>query len=258
MAEVTEPASLPATLRRVWGVEPTRGNRGPKASLTVDEIVDTAIALGREEGVAGVSLTRVANRLGVTTNALYRYIDSRDELHVLARERALGPPGPGSRSRRWQTRVSAWAHALRARYIDQPWLVDLQIRLPLTPHALAWFEALLEALAPGPFTLAEKVRISGLIDGFVRANAVAARDLAAADRPLREPDPAWTTVGELLASRGLHRVAEVFAAGLYQEPTDRRTVDDFTFGLHRIIAGVEALTTTGGTPQSRRRPAGGR
>ncbi|WP_433081277.1 TetR/AcrR family transcriptional regulator [Dactylosporangium sp. CA-052675] len=244
MAEITEFPSLPPALRRAWGVDTVRPNRGPRASLSIDAIVDTAVSLGNTEGVNGISLTRVATRLGVTTNALYRYISSREELDVLTRERALGPPPPSSRARRWQPQVSAWAYSLRSRYAEQPWLVDLRIRIPLTPNALGWFERLLEGLARSPFTAIEKVRIATLVDGFVRSSAAAARDLAEAGPPLREPDPALTALGRLLADRGLTQTAEILDAGLYQEPPDRRNDADFAFGLQRIIAGLEALAAS--------------
>lgn len=234
-------ARLPGGLRRAWGIADPAPNRGPKASLSIDAIVEAAIALGNAEGIGGLSITRVASRLGVTPNALYRYIGSRDELRLLARERALGPPGPDAGSRHWQDRTVAWAHALRARYAEHPWLVDLPIRLPLTPNALAWFDALLDALLPGPFDLTEKVRIAVLLDGYVRASAVAARDLAAGERPVGESQPGTEVIGGLLAERGLLLAAEVFGAGLFQEPPDRTNDADFQFGLDRIIAGIAAL-----------------
>lgn len=235
--------SLPSGLRRAWGIADPAPGRGPKASLSVDVIVGTAVTLGDAEGIGGVSLTKVAGRLGVTPNALYRYLDSRDELHLLAAERAIGTPGPVPESPRWQDRTVVWAHALRARYAEHPWLADLAIRLPLAPNALAWFEVLLDALRSAPLELADKVRTAVLLDGFVRASAVAARDLATGGAPLDEGHAAMPAMGELLARRGLTQVAEVLASGLYQEPPDRTNDADFRFGLDRIIAGIDALAS---------------
>ncbi|WP_086820473.1 TetR/AcrR family transcriptional regulator [Allokutzneria sp. NRRL B-24872] len=231
---------LPPGVRRAWGLPGRVPTRGPKASLTLDAVVEAAVALGDAEGIDSISLTQVASRLGVTTNALYRYIDSRDELHVLAREHALGPPTTGA-SASWQDGVEAWAVALRARYAAHPWMVDLRVRLPVTPHALAWLEALLAALEHGSFTTAETLRVAALVDSYVRACAIAARDLAALESPTPATASAVNTIAGLLAERGLDRVATAFGSGLYTEPADGTNDADFQYGLKRIVAGIEAL-----------------
>jgi AcrR family transcriptional regulator len=232
---------LPVLLRRAWGVPDPPGTRGPKPGLSLRRIVDTAVELGDAEGIEGISLTRVAGRLGVTPNALYRYLGSREELHVLARERALGVPGPRrSTSAAWDAAVVAWTTALRARYVEHPWLVDGPVRLPVTPHALTWFEALLEALAPAPFGMSEKLRIGALLDGFVRASVRAERDLGTREPPLPADAPVAAAVGELLPEYDLPLVAAVFAEGRYSEPADGSTAEDFRFGLACIVAGIAA------------------
>ncbi|TWF76788.1 TetR family transcriptional regulator [Pseudonocardia hierapolitana] len=234
-------AGLPEPLRRAWGVSRPAPTRGPKASLTLRRIVETAVELGDAEGVEAVSLTRVAGRLGVTPNALYRHLGSREELHVLAREHALGVPGPRRRTPvPWDAAVIAWATALRARYLEHPWLVDGPVRLPVTPNALTWFEALLEALEPAPFGTPEKLRVAALLDGFVRAGVRAERDLASREPPLPAGAPLVGAVAQLLPDYDLPLVAELFAQGRYQEPSDGSTAEDFRFGLACIVTGIAA------------------
>jgi AcrR family transcriptional regulator len=199
------------------------------------------VELGDAEGVEGISLTRVAGRLGVTPNALYRHLASREELHVLAREHALGVPGPRRRAPvPWDDAVLAWATALRARYLEHPWLVDGPVRLPVTPNALTWFEALLEALAPAPFRTPEKLRVATLLDGYVRANVRAERDLAALKPPLQPDGALGGALAALLPDYDLPLVAALFAEDLYQEPADQSTADDFRFGLTCILRGLSA------------------
>lgn len=242
---------VPTGLRRVWGIPNPVGTRGPKASLTLDSVLDVAVALGDAEGLDAISLTGVATRLGVTTNALYRYLDSRDELHALARERALGPAvRTGDPRDDWRAAVTDWAVALRARYRAHPWMADLRIRVPVTPNSLDWFEALLEALAPSSFGTVERVRIGVLLDGYVRASAVASRDLAEQDPPVSSGSPVLAAIEPMLAGRGLPLVAELFAAGIYQEPADATNEVDFRFGLDCIIRGLADVAAAAGTPAS--------
>jgi AcrR family transcriptional regulator len=245
---------LPPGLHRVWGVPAPPATRGPKAALTVDAIVATAVELGDAHGLAGVSLTGVARRLGVATNALYRHLDSKAELVVLARDRALGAPAPLPAAPGWAEGAAAWALALRARYAAHPWLADLPVRLPVTPHALAWLEALLAQLQRGPFDEREQLRVAALLDAHVRAGAAAARDLAALDPPLAAGSPLAGALGEAAAGRGLARVATALAAGRYREPADRRLDDEFGYGLDVLLAGIAARAGRGTVHGGARHP----
>ena len=74
---------LPPGLALAWGMVPDTPRRGPKPAHSVDRIVEEAIAVADEDGFAGLSMPRIARKLGFTANALYRYVRSRDELLVL-------------------------------------------------------------------------------------------------------------------------------------------------------------------------------
>jgi AcrR family transcriptional regulator len=183
-----------------------------------------------------MSLARIAQRLKFTPNALYRYVESRDELHVLARERALGFP-PELDGTSWRTNVTAWADALLARYAQHPWLLDLAVRLPIGPSTLSWLECLLEALEPLELDAATRLRIATLVDGYVRSCAVLMRDLAGGGDVL---DP---SVGVFLASRiadrGMARVSALMTSGAFA-PAGDSIDDDYRFGLGCILDGIAA------------------
>lgn len=231
---------LPPALRRAWGVPGVIGRRGRKASLTVERIVAEAVALADSEGIAGLSLIRVAERLGVTTNALYRYIDSRLELEVLLREYALADPPSGERSADWRADVRGWAYEVHGRYTRHPWLADLQTMVPLTPNALGWLEALLSALEPARLEATHTLRAASLVDGYVRERFATRRDLGFWNDVPDEPT-VFAAVAERLVSHALPRVSGMFAAEIYREPPDG--VDaDFAFGVERIIAGLDQLS----------------
>ena len=59
-----------------------------RRTLDTDQVVSSAAALADTEGLDAVTLTRVAERLGVRQPALYRHVDSYDGLI-----RALGLRG---------------------------------------------------------------------------------------------------------------------------------------------------------------------
>src|SRR5580704_15308627 len=70
---------LPPGLDLLWGRR-GGGTRGPKPGLSIDAIVETAVAIADAEGLDAVSMARVANELGFTTMSLYRHVTSKDEL----------------------------------------------------------------------------------------------------------------------------------------------------------------------------------
>src|SRR3712207_7563173 len=67
------------TIELLCGIR-ERGARGPKPGLTVDRIVTAAIEIADAEGLEGLSLRRVAERLSVGTMSLYRYVPGTAEL----------------------------------------------------------------------------------------------------------------------------------------------------------------------------------
>jgi AcrR family transcriptional regulator len=65
-----DPAAPGHLLWRTPG-EPTRG---PRRGLTLDEIAWAAVEVADRDGLAGLSMQRVAAEVGLTKMALYRYV----------------------------------------------------------------------------------------------------------------------------------------------------------------------------------------
>ena len=67
------------SLELLWRVRQP-SSRGPKPKLDLDQIVSVAIELADEEGLAPLSMRKVAERLGVGTMSLYTYVPGKAEL----------------------------------------------------------------------------------------------------------------------------------------------------------------------------------
>ena len=120
---------LPRAVALAWGVA-THPQRGPKRELSIERIVDAAIEIADAEGLTAVSMSRVAASLGFTTMSLYRYVTSKDDLILLMQERASDVVVPDSTAEQdwsWREGVTAWVLAIRARYREHPWLVDIPV-----------------------------------------------------------------------------------------------------------------------------------
>ena len=150
-------------------VEP--GRPGPKASLSVDAVVDAAIALADEARDGTVSLRAVAGRLGCTAMALYTYVaDRRQLLDLMYDQVHAGLPRPDGDD--WAARVGAWSTAILECYLRHPWVVEVSFaRSVLGPHEQRALELLLAALAPARLDAADTTPIVTALFGLARSTA---------------------------------------------------------------------------------------
>jgi AcrR family transcriptional regulator len=240
MAQPISPADLPPGLALAWGVQPA-GRRGPKPAHSVEGIVAAAVTLADEGGIAAASMPKIAGRLGVTANALYRYVASKEELVVLLADAGWGLPELTATGGDWRSGVIGWAQAFVARTRVHPWLLDLPVRgAPLTPNLLSWLQALLDALADTGLHPADMLGCATLLDGYARSIAVLARDLGATPTAPEQGAAVVEFLEPLLRARGFTLVADLMTGAA---PYAELTYDDgdLEFGLQRILDGIETL-----------------
>lgn len=90
----------------------------PEMDLPTDEIVDAAIAILDEGGLAAVSMRRVATSLGVSPVPLYSRIGNKEALLEAMAERLLaGMAPPVEPGESWTDYAARWARAVRARLL---------------------------------------------------------------------------------------------------------------------------------------------
>jgi AcrR family transcriptional regulator len=242
-------AHWPAGVARAWGLVPV-GRRGPRGRYSLDDVVAAAVAAADEGGLRAVSLPRLADRLGVTPTALYRYVASKDELVALMADAGVGDPPSLDPAAGWRECARTWTEAVVARLRQRPWLLDVRLRAPITPGSLRWFEAFLSATRPLPLHAEERVQCATLLDGHARAVAALGRDLSA-EAPAYPPDVVEALVPRLLAG-GYPEVAALLAQVAQAAPAPAvqglTAVSDF--GLDRILDGIDALVRarTGSAP----------
>src|SRR5260370_18893459 len=85
---------LPASVAGAWGVR-DRPHKGPKPGLSLERIVAAAVQVADAEGLAAVSMNRVATELGTAPMSLYRYVTAKDELLALMLDAAYASPPTG-------------------------------------------------------------------------------------------------------------------------------------------------------------------
>jgi len=129
----------------------SRRDRPAKPALSRDVIVTTALDLLTRDGLAGLSLRKVATALDTGPASLYVYVANLAELHALMLDRALGAVAlPAAGEGGWRDRLTAvLASYLRVLY-DGPGLAQLALStIAVGPHALRLIETLLDLLLEG-------------------------------------------------------------------------------------------------------------
>jgi AcrR family transcriptional regulator len=240
-----ESTGLPASIEAAWGLR-ERPNKGPKPGLSLDRIVDAAVKVAASEGLAAVSMNRVAAELGSSAMSLYRYVAAKDELLALMVDAALGsalaspPPVEG-----WRTGLSHWAWAYHKVLRRHPWVLRVPITgPPVAPNQTAWLESGLRSLQDTGLTEAEKLSVILLLSGFVRNEATLAADIGAAASASgaieTEIMPTWgRQLRRLTDPERFPALRAALASGVFDHDDDPD--DEFIFGLERILDGIDAL-----------------
>ena len=239
----------------LWRTPGARTGPGPKPGLSVDAIVTAAIAVADTDGLAGLSMRAVAERLGVTAMALYTYVPGKNELVDLMYDGAHAElPGRYDLGQGWREAVTSWASDLVRCYVRHPWALQVSFARPvLGPNEQAVVEALARVLRPTGLPVAVARRVVSLLFSVVRGTAqtVAESRLAAAaggaseqawwsgrvaalrqvapDFAQRFPDSAW-----LAGASAAHRQGDPIP---YLE---REAMEAFTVGLTVLLDGIQA------------------
>src|SRR5271155_793885 len=123
-------------------------DRPAKAPLSENAIVDAALALTRTEGLAAVTMRRVASELDTGAASLYVYVRNRDELVRAMMDRVADTvPRVAPEPERWREQVHDLMRELRDALEAHPGMASvLTGEPPVTENTLAGAESLLGVL----------------------------------------------------------------------------------------------------------------
>ncbi|MFD8249811.1 TetR/AcrR family transcriptional regulator [Nocardia sp. NPDC059691] len=230
----------PTTLELLWGTG-QRPKRGPKPALSLERIVAEAVALADAEGLANLSMQRLAERLGFTKMSLYRYVPGKAELVALMLDTALGAPpelsaGEEASENDWRDLLRVWCETIYARFSAHPWSMEVSVGLrPVGPNEVAWMESALGALAGTGLTAAERLDTIVLLTGHARSLAQQVR-LADADEFEKQIAAQFAEMVAAAADR-YPAAAAAFAEGGAVAGGDGA----LKFGIERILDGLAVL-----------------
>jgi AcrR family transcriptional regulator len=129
----------------------SRRSRPAKAPLNREAIVSTALDILERDGLAGLSLRRVATALDTGAASLYVYLKNLNELHALMLDQALAEVRPlKGRGCFWRDSLKALLLSYRRVLLKRRGLAHLAMSTIATgPNSLRIWELLLRHLRDG-------------------------------------------------------------------------------------------------------------
>ncbi|MDQ0578703.1 TetR/AcrR family transcriptional regulator [Streptomyces rishiriensis] len=224
-------------VRLLWGPH-SRPARGPRPTLDLDRIARAGVEIADSEGLADVSMQRVAAQLGVTKMALYRYVPGKAELVALMVDSAIGPyPSVGARHSGWREQLQEWARELIDVFGRHPWVLDTTVGPRIIgPAELSWMERAVSALDGTGLSGAERMDAAVLLVGHVRAITQQARATGPAGNPEAQ---LGAILGDLMEAHGERFPA--LTAALTSAARSGGQDQAWEFGLQRILDGLAVL-----------------
>ena len=120
-----------------------------ESPLSRDRIVATAVELLDAQGLDGLTMRRLADRLGSGVMSLYWHVDSKEDVFDLALDSVLEYRGPpqGVESQDWRGDVVHVLEDWRAGMLRHPWSASLLPRRALGPSILGRLERMSKILS---------------------------------------------------------------------------------------------------------------
>ncbi|MFG1958019.1 TetR/AcrR family transcriptional regulator [Nonomuraea sp. NPDC049028] len=242
---------LPPGLDLLWGRldEPAPE---PRQGLSPPRIARAAVELADAGGLDAVSMARVAERLGFTTMSLYRHVKSKNELLLLMLDTVAAVPAElDEPCDDWRLGLERWCAAQWVMLRAHTWIVDLPVTgPPITPNQLAWTDRALGALRDTGLPESDKAGVVLLIANYMLTTARMSAHLGPAASG--ESIAAYSALlGDLVDARRFPALRTAVDAGAFDYPADTAEPErrfDYSFGLARILDGVDTLIRQRGGP----------
>ena len=208
----------------------------PQLRLSRDRVVHEAMALADESGIAGLSMRKLGDRLGVEAMSLYKHVAHKDDLldgmvdSVFAEiELPTGASG-------WRPAVRHRAVSVRAALRRHPWAVPvMQARTNPGPSTLRHLDALIGLLRGAGFSVVLTAHALSAVDAYVYGFAMQEQALPF-DTEVRSTEVIEHILAAMPADRWPHLVW--FSREHVLRPGYDHALE-FEWGLDLVLDGLE-------------------
>ncbi|KUN04379.1 TetR family transcriptional regulator [Streptomyces yokosukanensis] len=159
----------------------------PRDTLTLEQIVRTAVELLDDEGLEGLNMRSLGKRLGAAATAVYWHVKNKDDLVLLASDRVWHEVAlPELDAADWRGPATVMADRLHTMLVRHPWLVQaMGSHLLYGAGKARYDDHLLGVFETAGFTPEQADRAAGAVVTYVFGNALGASTMASLSRRLR-------------------------------------------------------------------------
>jgi AcrR family transcriptional regulator len=150
----------------IWFRGP-RGRRGPKPTLSRDQITAAAVELADAEGLEAVSMRRIASKLDAGATSLYWHVSSKHDLHELMVDAVIGEIELPELSGDWRADLRRIALSTYATISKHRWLVLLGIQPGLGPNTRRYGDVALRAFDPIDLGLSTQFNVLAAVNNYI-------------------------------------------------------------------------------------------
>ena len=206
--------------------------------MTREDVVRRALEVLDEEGFDGLTMRRLAERLGIKAASLYNHISDKDELLALMADAICAEVREVDPSKPWRQQAEVLAHEVRRVLMThRDGARVLAATPPVGPHRLRLIEQVLQALQKAGFRGARIADVSFVMNSFVVGFVLdetlgQPRDAAAAKRGFEQARQWFKAL-----PREQYPTLIALADELIDAPADRR----FQVGITALLDGFELL-----------------
>ena len=205
----------------------TRAGRPPRINRAM--IAEAAHDIGLE----GLTLKAVADHLGVTTAALYHYVDSKDDLLRAAAEHSTQAfPHPVDNGQNWAQWLLDWANYNRAVFSAQPGLLGqyLDGAIPLE-NVVRDLDLILSVLVREGFTVAGANAAYSVVSSCALGTMLSEQWEQASTRDTGGVVATYRGVVDAAPKRNLTFIRELLYAKDAQRPTFEDRIETVLRGI---------------------------
>jgi len=211
-------------------------------ALSRSRVVATAIQIADAEGLAALSMRRVAAELGTATMSLYRHVRDKDDLLMLMVQATFARYPLPARPADARAGLEALCRLQWSSYQRHPWLAQWvsMTRPQLIPSAMAHTEWAMAILADLGLGVNERLHMAVTLANYVRGTAINLEPEAQAEQDTGITSHEWMASQDAVMA-GIVASGEfpMFAELAQVEDLDLTLESLFEFGLARLLDGLE-------------------
>ena len=179
----------------------TARRAGRKPRVSREQVLDAALAIADEGGLAAVTMANVGARLGVEAMSLYRHIGNKEEMLDGLVDRVFAEIEVPADARDWKDAMRRRAVSARAVLRRHPWAIGLmESRSQPGPATMGHHDAMVAILLRAGFDGRGATRVYNLLDSYIYGFA-----LQEATLPFSSPEEMASMCEQMLA-----RVADAY------------------------------------------------